>query len=543
MLDQAMDALAEEIVRWAAEWNPVYGTYIGIHDSDHLLPRSSLAALKEELKKIREFKARLQSLKPEELSPDRRIDRRCLAQAMDINLFEEEVLHRSESFPAAAGDFGTSIMLIFDRDFAPLPDRLESIASRFAAAPRYLGDAKERLNRPVKLWTQIGIESCAQLPGMLKLVEGVARGVMQPADFEKLVDSSAKAAEALADHGKWLKETVLPRAKDQIGVGARNFDKMIKLRGLGYTTEEIRALGRRQLAAAKKQLRVLAEHIEPGATVDEVKVIVQKKHPKDFAEALAMTVKAMNEAKEFVAKRDLATFPPDEELKVIETPEYLRHVMPIAAYMPSAVFDPVQQGIYMVTPVQKDSAELKKHNYAKNWITAVHEGYPGHHLHNSCAASRKSFARAYSWYVETVEGWALYCEEMMMDKGFHSDPETKFSQTTDLIWRACRVIIDVDLHHRKMTFDQAVEMLMSEAGLDKATATSEVKRYTYTPGYPLSYLLGKHMILELRGRARKGFGSKYSDKLFHDTFLYAGLIPMALINEVFEQRFAEMRSA
>ena len=542
MLDQAMDALAEEIVRWYAQWNPVYGTYLGIHDYDHMLPDSSLSALKEEIRRTKEFKARLQALKPEELSPAKQIDRRTLLSAMDLSLFDEEVLHRSEMYPGAPGEFGTSVMLLYQREFAPLPERLRCISSRFAAAPKYLGDARERLTEPVKLWTTIGIESCSQLQGLLKMIEGIGRSALPPSDMESLSDSSAKASKALSDHEKWLREDALPKATDDIGIGARNFDRLIKLRGLSLTADDIYSLGKKYLASAKMHLGTLAEQIKPGSSVEDVKELVQSKHPKDFAEALSMTVKAMNEAKEFVARKDIATFPPKEELKVIETPEYLRHVIPIAAYMPSAPFDAVQQGIYMVTPVQEDSKELKKHSYAKNWITAIHEGYPGHHLHNSCAAVNKSYARSYVWSIETVEGWALYCEEMMPEYGFHNEPEVRFSQTLDLIWRACRVIIDVDLHRRKMTFDQAVDMLMKEAGLDKATAVSEVKRYTYTPGYPLSYLIGKHMIMELKQQAKKELGPKYGDKLFHDTFLYAGLIPMALIKEVFEQKFREMKS-
>jgi len=541
MLDQAMDALAEEIVRWYSQWNPVYGTYLGIHDYDHMLPDSSLLALKEEIRRMKEFKAQLQALKAAELSPAKQIDRRNLLSAVELNLFDEEVLHRSEKYPAAPGEFGTSIMLLYQRDFAPLPERLQCISSRFAAAPKYLGDAKERLTKPVKLWTTIGIESCSQLQGLLRLLEGIGKGALSASDAESLTDSSAIASKALSDHEKWLKEYALPKATDEIGIGAREFNKLIKLRGLGLTGDEIYTLGKKYLMSAKKRLGVLAEQIKPASSVEEVKELIQSKHPKDFAEALSMTVKAMNEAKEFVARKDIATFPPKEELKVIETPEYLRHVMPIAAYMPSAPFDEVQRGIYMVTPVQEDSNELKKHSCSKNWITAIHEGYPGHHLHNSCAAVSKSYARSYVWSIETVEGWALYCEEMMPEYGFHNEPEVMFSQTLDLIWRACRVIIDVDLHRRKMTFDQAVEMLVKEAGLDKATATSEVKRYTYTPGYPLSYLIGKHLIMELKERTKKELGSEYSDKLFHDTFLYAGLIPMALIREVFRQKIKEMK--
>ncbi len=539
MSDKKMDALGEEIIRWAAKNHPEYATYIGIHDYDHLLADTSMTAFKKEIKQLKEFMSRVNTLKPSKLSADRRIDRDYLLHTLKLILFDAEELKTSESYPFAPSDFGTAIMLLFNRDFAPLPDRLRSISSRFTAAPKYFQDARERMLHPIKMWIDIGIESCTSLPGMLKLIENVAKQNLPPPEVEQLANAATKAGEALASHGAWLKDTIRPKAIDEIGIGTEKLDELVALRGLGFTTDEIYALGKDHLAKAKEQLKVLASQIKPGATVEDAKIIVKSKHPKDFPEALSMTVKAMTEAKDFIVEKNLATFPPKEELTVIETPEYLRHVMPIAAYMPSAPFDPVQQGVYMVTPVNKTSDELKKHNYAKTWITAVHEGYPGHHLHNSCAASNKSIARRFQWSIETVEGWALYCEEMMMEKGFHVDPETKFSQTLDLIWRACRVIIDIDLHRRRMTFDQAVEMLMTEAGLDKPTATAEVKRYTYTPAYPLSYLLGKHMIMDLKGRAMKGWGERYSDKLFHDTFLYAGLIPMSLINRVFEQKFEE----
>ena len=195
----------------------------------------------------------------------------------------------------------------------------------------------------------------------------------------------------------------------------------------------------------------------------------------------------------------------------------------------------------MVTPVEDKPEMLREFSFAGVRNTAVHEGYPGHHLQLTCAALNPSHARILGDATETTEGWAHYCEDMMKEAGFSADPKTKFVQMTDQIWRACRIIIDIDLHTGKMGFDEAVDFLVRESGMERPGAIAEVKRYTYWPAYQLSYLLGKHLIGKLRTDVKKGLGRRYSDKLFHDTILYAGSLPMKYIRELFEYKVKELR--
>lgn len=129
----------------------------------------------------------------------------------------------------------------------------------------------------------------------------------------------------------------------------------------------------------------------------------------------------------------------------------------------------------------------------------------------------------------------------MKEKGFGDDPATRFAQMLDQLWRAARIIIDVDLHCGRMTFDQAVDYLVTECGFERPGAIGEVKRYSYTPAYPLSYLTGKHLIQQLRKDVRKGLGRQYTDKFFHDTFLYAGSIPMRHMRRIFEYKVRELQ--
>ena len=391
------------------------------------------------------------------------------------------------------------------------------------------------------MWSEIALEATERLPGFLHVIEATGKENLTGPERARLEESVAKTEEALRRHARWIKEDVLPRSKVTLGIGAAKFRKLVRLRELGLTVDEIYAIGKKYLRESKRTLARLANEIKPGASVDEANEIVKSDHPPRFDGALEYTAKAMADAKRFIAEHDLATLPPNEELNVIETPSYLRHVIPFAAYNAPARFETRKQGFYMVTPVEDKPEMLREHSYAGTRNTAVHEGYPGHHLQLSCASLNPSYARIFGDAVETVEGWAHYCEDMMKEAGFSADPKTKFVQMTDQIWRACRIIIDVDLHRGKMGFDEAVDLLVRESGMERSGAVAEVKRYTYNPAYQLSYLIGKHLILQLRKDVKKGLGKKYSEKLFHDTILYAGSLPMKYVREILEHKVKELR--
>jgi uncharacterized protein (DUF885 family) len=128
------------------------------------------------------------------------------------------------------------------------------------------------------------------------------------------------------------------------------------------------------------------------------------------------------------------------------------------------------------------------------------------------------------------EGWALYCEELMYEQGYHPDPVTRLFQLRDLLWRACRVQIDVELHTGRMSFEQAVDFLVEQAMLERVNAETEVKRYAATPTQPMSYLVGKLMLLELRDEAKRRLGPAFNLYDFHSAVLASGSIPPSLMD-------------
>ena len=168
-----------------------------------------------------------------------------------------------------------------------------------------------------------------------------------------------------------------------------------------------------------------------------------------------------------------------------------------------------------MTPIDAHSSDEERreqllgHNRYGMLLTNVHEGYPGHHLQLVIANHAPSLVRRFFDSTVFCEGWALYCEQLVLDEGMNEDPRMRLFQLKDQLWRACRVVIDVKLHTGEMTFDEAVDMLVDVAKLERVNAISEVRRYTQSPTQPMSYLVGKQQIMDLREREKRRLGREF----------------------------------
>jgi uncharacterized protein (DUF885 family) len=504
------------------ELRPVEASYYGLHEFDGRLPEGSLAAAQEELALIARLEAELAGA---EAGLETEVARYYAALAR----FQAEEMRLWSRMPDAGDVIGTGLFLLFARDSSPLEERLQSIASRLEAVPGYLRASHERLTEPVELWVRIGAETAGGLPALYSSVMAAApEGSLK----RRLELAAAAASEATESYTRWLLEDALPRARPDWALGEARFERLLALRRLPDSPQAIRALGERYLAQFKEErVRLLAEHW-PGRTLEDVNQLVRSQHAESFEAALEEYRQVIAAARTFVAEGGLATIPSNEELHVEPTPGFLRPVIPFAAYEPPARFDEHQLGIYIVTP-QDDG--LGEHNHAAILNTSVHEAYPGHHLQFSSANQHPSLARllAGEYATELIEGWAHYCEQLMYEQGFAAGPELRFVQLNDLIWRACRIVLDVDLSCGRRGVQEGADTLVREAAMDPAAALAEVRRYTYTPGYQLSYLYGRHLLGELRERRRQAEGTAFQLRAFHDRLLYAGSLPAAFWQELF----------
>jgi len=541
--NKEFEAINWEMLQKFLEKNPGMATFIGFHEPyDELLGDASLKAVYENLELLEEWRRKVQgTIDYDALSDDNKIDWKVLDRAYALWKFGFDERRMYERDPEGLEGIGSVIFIMLVRNYAPLEKRVEGMASRLEKLPTHLQQFRTRFERSqqVKLWTEIAIEKCQRMLPFFQFLVGVTKGKTSEKLHQRLQTAVANLNQPLNEHLDWLK-SLLPNAQTGWALGKEKFEKLLELRQLGMTSEEIYQLGRKYLKDLKAEKARLAEQISPGKPVEEVLKQIQEDAPKTFEEVLELTRTATERAKQFLVDNDIATVDERDVLHVVETPAFLAPLIPFAALWLPGQFEKTQEGIYTVTR-PKDMNDLGKDaNYASIPNTAVHEGYPGHFLQTSRSNRSGSFVRHMGSGTETIEGWAHYCEEMMLNHGFHKSPESKLIQVNEMIWRAVRVIVDVKLSQGEMSFDEAVNMLVQETGMSKNGAVAEVRRYTQSPGQPLSYLLGKHLILHLREEVKKRMGDKYSDKFFHDTMTENGYLPIALLRDVFQMKLAQM---
>ena len=542
--NEKFEELKKEMMAKFFEKNPAFASYLGLHDPyDYLLPKGDTAHIIENLKLLENYVKRMkENVDFNALSNANKIDWRVLEKTLDIGEFEFHEQRMHELYPDAFDAIGGILFLMITRDYAPLEKRIDAIIARLEKLPKYLEEFRSRFEatKPVKLWTEIAIESAQQIPGLFQFIVGSTKGKIPESLHGRLAKVVTSLRQPLEKHMRWL-HGLKSMTTEEWALGKEKFEKLIQLRDLGMTSEEIHQLGVKYLKELKEERAKIAAQIAPDMSVKEVMKMIESDAPKTFDDALKATREAMEGAKRFIVENDIATVYEEDKLIVEETPGFLAPIIPFAAmWMPSR-FDKPMIGVYIVTR-PKDIANLGKHlNYASVRNTAVHEAFPGHFLQGAIS-NRSSIIHMFAHATETVEGWAHYCEQMMMEHGFITSLESKLMQINDAIWRAVRIIVDVKLSRGEMSFDDAVNKLMEEAGMSREGATAEVRRYTQSPGYPLSYLLGKHLILKLREEVKQKMGTKYSEKFFHDTITANGHLPISLLRKVFDQEIARLKA-
>jgi uncharacterized protein (DUF885 family) len=532
--DQEFDRLAAERFAALMARYPIYATFLGLHEHDGELGDASREMIMAGIDESRAFLTTLEAIDPVSLSPYFATERELALFVTRRDLFDGEVHRVWERRASASDDIGDGIFLLFARGGRPLADRLESIASRLEVAPRHLEQARSRFGArpPVRLWNEMELEAVESLPSLFDEVAGAARRQLgeRHAETRRIESGVAATRAALDDYAAWLKVQIA-RGNDAFALGAADYDTLVGLRAFdGLSADDILAIGEEQLAAERAARQAVAREIDPSAPEQEVVDRVKSDHPADFAAALEEYRSAMTEARQFVIDHDLVTLPPGEHLSVIETPEYLRPVMPFAAYYAPAKFDTgaAREGIYIVTPsVDGAAGAMREHNHASIYNTSIHEAYPGHHVQLAAANEHPSLIRLLVDAPEFVEGWAMYCELMMREQGFDTAPSHRLMMHTDAIWRACRIILDVKLHRGQIGVDDAIDFMVEQTGFERPNAEAEVKRYTYTPTYQLSYLLGRVLILRLRADEQLRLGDRFSLRAFHDALLSQGGLPVS----------------
>jgi uncharacterized protein (DUF885 family) len=161
----------------------------------------------------------------------------------------------------------------------------------------------------------------------------------------------------------------------------------------------------------------------------------------------------------------------------------------------------------------------------------LHEAIPGHHYQVALSIEDSALPtfRRYIWYGAYGEGWALYCESLGKELGLYTDPYQYMGALGDEMHRAIRLVVDVGMHTKNMTREEAIKYMMDNEAISEEAAIAEIERYIAIPAQALSYKIGALKIRELRDKYSKELGDKFKLADFHDEFLHYGCMPLELV--------------
>jgi uncharacterized protein (DUF885 family) len=514
--------------------DPVLGTTLGLSEGAGRLPSWSAEARERRVELLHAHERALTPLLAAE-DPGAAVDAFAALQVVRRRLRAFELRRVAQRHPGAVLEVVGGIFPLLARELGTVDERVEALGARLEAVPRLLAEATEALEPGLSAnAVETGADFAA---GLLDLVGDTARQFVASVGHAGDVDRpSAAAVAALEQYRHHLREALASTATPDCAAGPDVLADILRWEHcLDDPPEVLAAYGReviQETRALMEELAVAGGYADAAAAVTAAQAATPT-----AAGLVAAYARAVAEARDYVVDHDIAGLPAGEELEVIATPAFLRSLLPFAAYDAPGPFAARQLGFYYVTPPPDDMPDdevrdiLRGHPVASLRTTGVHEAYPGHHLQLVSANRAPTLARRIAGLPDggnlLVEGWAFYCEELMDAQGFLDDPVVRLMRLNDQIWRACRVVIDVELHLGRMSLEQAVEYLVHEARMNRREAELECRRYAEEPGQAMSYLLGKREVLRLADAWRAARNG--SLRAFHDELLSWGSVPPAVI--------------
>ena len=502
--DAEYEAVAEEYIKGYFAARPLQGTALGFHEYDGKITDYSRLALDAELSRLRRFDDRLRKFDPSKLSPRQSLDLRILQAAIKNELFqmqEMSIFERNPMVYARAADVNVYVQ----RNFAPLEDRVRSLVAIECQIPNILIAARTNLNEVLpKPYVELAIQIARGSSDFLKknLVAAIT-GLKDEQIRAAFQDANRRAANALTDYATWLEREKLPKSSQDFALGEEKYGRLLAQTELvDLPPAKILEIGMSQLKAEQEAFADAAKKIDPNKSAIEVFKQIQNEHPTP-ENLIRDVAKDLDKIRKYVSSHNLVTIPSDVRAQVKETPQYLRATSFASMDTPGPFEKRATEAYYYVTPTESDWPEKQKEewltafNYYTSDIVSIHEAYPGHYvqflrLNASPASKVEKIFGSYAF----IEGWAHYCEKMMIDEGFGSatgatptEEELKraakyrMAQADEALLRLCRLCVSIKMHTQNMSIDEATKFFQENCHYEEKPARSEAMRGSFDPGY------------------------------------------------------------
>ena len=521
-------------------FRPTFGTLSGIHQYDEMLEDFNRGRIDGRIEELRVQSARLAALREQTLVAGEAIDAEILQQRIGAEIFELVEERAWEKNPMIyMGQPGEAIDALIKRDFAPGRERIPAVVARMQGVPRLVDSMKANVQNPPREFTELALRMAQGSVAFFKeTVPRWAAPFATVAERGRVEKAALLAQLAMEDAALWLQRDLLPRSKGTFALGEKRFLKKLRLEEMiDLPMKQLLATGEAALARDRDRFRVVAETFAPGATLSAVMSLLANDHPSE-SELLTATRATLEKTRRFLVDKHLVTLPSNLRPTVTETPPFARNGAFASMDSPGAFETKATEAYYYVTPPERDWSAARRRQHLRLFnrpvleMITIHEAFPGHFLHFLYAERFPTKTRKLVATGSTVEGWAHYAEQMMIEEGYGGgDPRLELAQLSEALLRDCRFIAGIKLHTGDWTVKQAARFFVDQAGQEPANADEEAYRGTYNPTY-LYYTMGKLMVYQLRKDFARERGANYTLKSFHDTFVRQGGIPLAMIRKI-----------
>ncbi len=520
-------------------FHPSEATAEGFHQYDRKLEDYSAAAHAQQIRGLKKYLGKFEDIDGSKLPPYTQGDREWIISSIHAALLELEDIQMWKKDPDGyTGGVTNSIFVIMKRNYAAPEERLRAAIDRERQIPKALEYARQNLQNPPKIYTEIALE---QLPDetdfFRKDVPDAFSAVKDPKLLAEFKVSNQGVIDAFGSYQKFLQDSILPTANGDFRLGAENYKrKLLYDEMVDIPLDRLLAIGYEDLHRNQDALKKVAAEIDPNRSVLEVVADLQNQHPApdQLLQAFRDTFSGLTH---FIQEKNIVTIPPGQAPILEPTPPFERATTEASMDTPGSYETKDRKAFFNVTTPdpkwdpKRTEEWMKTFNNSMIPGTAIHEVYPGHFVQFLWIGNNPSKIRKLIFSGTNAEGWAHYCEQMMLDEGYgNGDLKLRLGQLEDALLRDSRYIVGIQMHTGNMTLDQARKFFVEEGYQTPAVADVETKRGTSDPTY-LMYTLGKLQILKLREDYRKMRGNDFSLMEFHNKFMEQGGVPLKIIRK------------
>jgi uncharacterized protein (DUF885 family) len=553
-------AFTGEFVERTLALSPTGSTAAGLHTYggvalDAHLDDYSAAGVDKARATWRDLASQLGRFDRAQLDAESRADAELMETQIRLAQLDEQEIQNYRHNPTLYVEtIGNGLFVPYSVEYAPAEQRWGHIISRLNEVPRLLDEAKAQLVDTPPIWKQVAIE---ENEGTIGLIEQEFPAHVPPARKAEYDASAARATAAMRGFNGWLKSSLKESGAESWRLGKEKYAKLFAL-SMGSTLQPEELLERAELALieTRKLMFKLAlplhhklypAHVDPvdvNLIVGETLKKISERHAtrEGYLGAARAT---LDEARGFLKAHPekVIADPPRDNLKVIETPVFLRGSYGVGGFNPAPALEPQLGAFYWVTPIppawseERAASKLREYNDYGLRILTIHEAIPGHYVQSEYASrieplSRRALRAVYGSGVY-VEGWAVYATAEMIKAGYDNGaPELELQNLKWELRAIANTILDIRYHTMGLTDQEALALMMDQTFQEREEAVAKVQRAKLGACQLTTYFTGYTEWKRLRELARQKQGAGFAPAAFHERALAEGALPMNTLGKL-----------